>query len=63
MQLSDKERRVIRISCGYAWTGNEEMDLKLLMRQADVALYRAKETGKGCFVEYNSMEAKEPVTG
>ena len=63
VQLSDKERRVIRISCGYAWTGNEEMDLKLLMRQADVALYRAKETGKGCFVEYNSMEAKEPVTG
>ena len=62
VQLSDKERRVIRISCGYAWTGNEEMDLKLLMRQADVALYRAKETGKGCFVEYNSMEAKEPIT-
>ena len=62
VQLSDKETKAIRISCGYAWTGNEEMDLKLLMRQADTALYRAKENGKDCFVEYNSMEAKEPIT-
>lgn len=58
VQLSDKETKAIRISCGYAWTGNEEMDLKLLMRQADTALYRAKENGKDCFVEFNSMEER-----
>lgn len=56
--MTDGEERIIEVSCGFAWTGNEEMDMELLMRQADNALYRAKETGKGRFVEYNAMEPK-----
>ena len=58
-RLSDPFRlagKLIRVSAsiGIAHVGDEPLEPEDLMRQADLALYAAKQKGRGCWQEYNA---------
>lgn len=50
--ISANEEIEIHASGGIAFAGEKDMDLSVLMHQADVALYQAKDGQKGYYVEY-----------
>lgn len=52
VKVSANEEIEIRASGGVAFAGEEDMELSVLMHQADVALYQAKDEQKGFYVEY-----------
>ena len=54
VKLSEQYTKTICASGGFAWTGHAEMDIDLLLNQADEALYKSKNEQKGYFTEYIS---------
>ena len=56
VRLTGDCTRVIRASGGFVCTGHAEMELTVLLNQADEALYKAKEREKGYFTEYKAEQ-------
>lgn len=56
VELSDTERRTIRASAGFAWTGDADAEIAELLGRADEALYEIKRDTKGTFGEYQGQE-------
>ncbi len=54
IKISDKEERSVTISIGYVKSNNKNANLDLLFRFADIALYKAKRTGRNKIVKYSS---------
>lgn len=52
--LSEQERRVIGVSCGFAWTVDAGTELSELIAHADEALYEVKRETKGQYREYRA---------
>ncbi len=54
IKISDTEERSVTISIGYVKSNNKNANLDLLFRFADIALYKAKRTGRNKIVKYSS---------
>ncbi len=54
IRISDEEERSVTISIGYVKSNNKNANLDLLFRFADIALYKAKRTGRNKVIRYSS---------
>ncbi len=54
IKISADEERSVTISIGYVKSNNRNANLDLLFRFADIALYKAKRTGRNKIIKYNS---------
>ncbi|MBO5372541.1 MAG: GGDEF domain-containing protein [Lachnospiraceae bacterium] len=53
-EFPGNESRPIKASGGFAWSAHSDIDIDLLLKYADEALYESKRNHKGIFMEYHS---------
>ena len=59
----DKKSFNFTVSIGVSSLKPQQTDLQLLIKEADIALYQAKQSGRNCVISYDvgMSESPEPI--